>query len=52
MSCVLMHLSNVAYRVGRTLHWDEKTWTVKGDAEATAMLTRPYRAPYIVPKNV
>ncbi len=52
MSCVLMHLSNIAYRLGRTLNWDEKTWTVKGDPEATAMLTRNYRAPYIVPAKV
>jgi hypothetical protein len=52
MSCVLMHLANISYRVGRTLNWDEKTWTVKGDAEATAMLTRNYRAPYIVPQKV
>ncbi len=50
MSCVLMHLANVSYRLGRTLHWDEKTWTVKNDPEANAMLTRKYRAPYIVPK--
>lgn len=52
MSCVLMHLANVSYRVGRTLHWDEKTWSVKGDAEANKMLTRNYRAPYIVPAKV
>jgi predicted dehydrogenase len=52
MSCVLMHLANVSYRLGRTLHWDEKTWTVKGDAEANKMLTRNYRAPYIVPAKV
>ena len=52
MSCVLVHLANVSYRLGRTLHWDEKTWTVKGDAEANKMLTREYRAPYIVPAKV
>ncbi len=52
MSCVLMHLANVSYRLGRTLHWDEKTWTVKGDAEANKMLTREYRKPYIVPEKV
>ena len=52
MSCVLMHLANVSYRLGRTLHWDEKTWSVKGDAEANKMLTRNYRAPYIVPAKV
>lgn len=52
MSCVLMHLANISYRLGRTLHWDEKTWTVKNDPEANKMLTRAYRAPYIVPTKV
>jgi predicted dehydrogenase len=52
MSCVLMHLANVSYRLGRTLHWDEKTWSVKNDPEANKMLTRAYRAPYIVPAKV
>jgi hypothetical protein len=51
-SCTLMHLANISYRVGRTLHWDEKTWTVKNDPEATKLLTRNYRAPYIVPAKV
>jgi predicted dehydrogenase len=52
MSCVLMNLANLSYRLGRTLYWDEKTWTVKNDPEATKMLTRNYRAPYIVPAKV
>ncbi len=52
ISCVLMHLANISYRLGRTLNWDEKTWTVKNDPEATRMLTRAYRAPYIVPAKV
>jgi len=52
MSCVLMHLANISYRLGRTLNWDEKTWTVKNDPEANKMLTRQYRAPYIVPAKV
>ncbi len=52
MSCVLMHLANISYRLGRTLHWDEKTWTVKNDPEANKLLTRVYRAPYIVPAKV
>ena len=34
------------------LHWDEKTWSVKGDAEANKMLTREYRKPYVVPEKV
>ena len=52
LSCILVHLANVSYRLGRTLNWDEKTWTVKGDPEANKMLTRAYRAPYIVPAKV
>jgi hypothetical protein len=52
ISCVLVHLANISYRLGRTLNWDEKTWSVKGDPEANRMLTRNYRAPYIVPAKV
>jgi predicted dehydrogenase len=52
LSCNLMHLANVSYRLGRTLYWDEKTWTVKNDPEANKMLTREYRKPYVVPEKV
>jgi len=52
LSCNLMHLANISYRLGRTLYWDEKTWTVKNDAEANKMLTREYRKPYVVPEKV
>jgi len=52
LSCVLVHLANISYRLGRTLNWDGATWTVKGDKEANAMLTRAYRAPYVVPEKV
>jgi predicted dehydrogenase len=52
LSCNLVHLANISYRLGRTLHWDEKTLSVKGDAEANAMLTRAYRKPYVVPEKV
>ena len=47
-----MHLANISYRLGRTLHWDAKTMTVVNDPEANKMLTREYRAPFVVPKNV
>ena len=40
------HLANLSLRVGRKLRWDGETKTVIGDAEASAMLTRPYRAPW------
>jgi predicted dehydrogenase len=52
ISCTLMHLANVSYRVGRTLHWDQKTMTCVGDAEANALLTREYRAPFVVPAEI
>ena len=52
MSCDLMHLANVSYRVGRTINWDQKTRTCIGDPEANKLLTRQYRAPYIVPAKV
>jgi hypothetical protein len=47
-----MHLANISYRVGRTLHFDEKTLMVKDDKEANALFTRKYRAPFIVPEEV
>jgi len=50
LSCNLMHLANISYRVGRTIHWDQKTMTCVGDKEANEMLTRAYRAPFVVPK--
>ena len=51
-SATLMHLANISYRLGRTLHIDPKTGMVKGDPEANKMFTRNYRAPYIVPEKV
>src|SRR5664280_1772393 len=51
-STVLVHLANISYRVGRTIHFDEKTMTCIGDAEANKLLTREYRKPYVVPEKV
>lgn len=51
VSTTLVHLANISYRLGRTLHFDEKTYSCIGDPEANAMFTRPaYRAPFVVPK--
>jgi predicted dehydrogenase len=52
ISCNLMHLGNIAYRLGRTLSFDEKTMTVVDDKEANKMFTRPYRKPFVVPEKV
>ena len=51
-STVLVHLANISYRVGRTIHFDENTMTCTGDAEANKMLTRAYRKPFVVPEKV
>ena len=51
-STVLVHLANISYRVGRTIHFDAATMTIKGDAEANKLLTRNYRKPFVVPEKV
>ena len=52
-SVILIHLANISYRLGRTLHFDAETLTCKGDAEANKMFTRAaYRAPFVVPEKV
>ncbi|MDD4191303.1 MAG: Gfo/Idh/MocA family oxidoreductase [Mangrovibacterium sp.] len=51
-SCALIHLGNIAWRVGRTLEFDPSTMKFKNDPEADALLTRNYRAPFVVPENV
>jgi predicted dehydrogenase len=52
LSCNLVHLANISYRLGRTIHWDAKKLECINDDEANKMLTRAYRAPFVVPKNV
>jgi len=52
ISCTLMHLANISYRLGRTLEFDSETMTVKGDKEANAMFTRGYRKGFEVPAKV
>ena len=46
----LIHLANIAYRVGRTLHFDEKTMTVGQRSGGNKLFTRDYRKPFVVPK--
>ena len=52
ISCTLLHLGNVAYRLGRTLTFDPDKQTVVGDEEANRMLRGTYREPYVVPESV
>jgi predicted dehydrogenase len=46
-SCIL---ANVAMQIGRPLVYDPRTRQVTGDAEATRLLRRPYRAPWSRPE--
>ncbi len=52
LSASLAHLANVSYLVRRQLAFDAVMETVVGDAEANALLTRSYRAPFSVPEQV
>lgn len=40
------HLGLISMMVGRKLQWDVEKEEIVNDAEASALLTRPYRAPY------
>jgi len=52
LSSSLPHLGNIAYRVRRQLTFDGKSEKFVNDAEADALLTRTYRAPFVIPDNV
>ncbi len=45
----LCHLGNIAYRLGRSIEFDNATLSCGNDAEANALLTRVYREPFIMP---
>ncbi|MBN1342718.1 MAG: Gfo/Idh/MocA family oxidoreductase [Phycisphaerae bacterium] len=51
-SSALSHYALTAARVNRVLEIDTKTEQVKNDDEANRMLTRVYRAPFVVPEKV
>lgn len=48
-SSALCHLGNISYRVGRSVTFDGAAERFVGDSEADALLTRKYRAPYLLP---
>jgi predicted dehydrogenase len=52
LSAALAHLGNIAYRVKRGLRFDGKTERFVGDPEADKLLTRTYRAPFVIPEKV
>ncbi len=52
LSSAYCHLGNIAYRLGRKLHVNPSTESFVNDREADGMLTREYRAPFVVPDKV
>jgi predicted dehydrogenase len=52
LSTQLVHLANISYRLGRTLHFDSEKLQCIGDKEANAMFTRQYRSGFVVPQKV
>jgi predicted dehydrogenase len=52
LSSAYCHLGNIAYKLGRKLHVNPSSETFVNDSEADAMLTREYRAPFIVPAKI
>jgi predicted dehydrogenase len=51
-STVLVHLANISYRLGRTVHFDAATMTCGNDAEANKLAMGTYRKPFVVPEKV
>ncbi len=51
-SSLMAHLGNISYRTKRQITLDPKTETIVGDDAANALLTRTYRAPFVVPETV
>jgi len=49
LSTTLCHLGNIAYRLGRSVEFDNATERFVGDEEANRLLGRTYRAPYVLP---
>jgi predicted dehydrogenase len=55
ISCTLIHLANVSYRLGRSIHFKPDTQEINGDQEAMRLMReadRGYRDPYTVPEKV
>lgn len=54
LSSSLAHLGNISYRLSRQLEFDPvaERFIGEGESEANDMLSRDYRAPYILPETV
>ena len=48
----LAHLGNISYRLGRQLQFDPVSERFINDVDANAMMTRQYRAPFLMPEKI
>jgi len=48
-SSVLPLLGMISWRTGRSVAWDAEKEQIIGDPEANALLSRPYRSPWVYP---
>jgi predicted dehydrogenase len=48
LSCSLIHLANISYRVGRSLDFDTEKKMFVNDNEANGLLSKNYREPYTI----
>ena len=48
----LAHLGNISHRLERQLVFNPETERFVGDEQANSMLSRKYRAPFVVPEKV
>ncbi len=51
-SATVCHLGNIAIRTGKKIVWDSEREVIPGDDQANAMLTRPYREPWKLERNI
>jgi hypothetical protein len=49
LTCGLVHLGEIAYRLERVLHFDPDREKFQNDTEADALLGKSYRSPWDVP---
>jgi hypothetical protein len=52
LSSALAHLGNISYRLGCQLNFDPVAERFIGNEDANRMLSREYRAPYVLPEKI
>ncbi len=52
LSCGVIHLGEIAYRTSGHLEFDVESQSIRNNPQATALLTKQYRSPYVLPSVV